>query len=153
LFCRHYRQTSHIEDEYHVCFECPLYELPRYFLFHQLSMAYFSFANIDVQPLNLLAALLSVSNPQHVRAVSKFLCECLAMRVLAGCDAPTAGCCRPTVGNWLSHVTDSDRARMQRCIEDAVLGFSVHVDELLLARFNLRLPQPMPLSSFVSQQT
>ena len=78
LFCQFYHGVKLIEDEYHVCFDCPLYERLRCSLFHKLIQSEFSFNCIEPHPLNLLASLLSVTNPPHARAVSKFLCDCLA---------------------------------------------------------------------------
>ena len=119
FFCYHVYGVRFVEDEYHVCFQCPLYEQPRYLLLCHLRNADFSFNNTDPYPLNLLASLLSVSIPHHVRIVGKFLCECLAMRALAGCGALQSSTPSTVAGTWLSHVTSQERAKLQMFVDDA----------------------------------
>jgi hypothetical protein len=150
-FCDVHYGARLIEDEYHVCFECPLYAQPRYLMFYNLFNSRFSFCNVDVQPLNLLASLLSADNPQHARTVGKFLCDCLAMRALARCDASEG--CGLMASKWVAHVSSSDKLRLQTFISDAVNKFYVPVKELLSSCFNVTLPVPAPLSSFIAPST
>ena len=150
FFCYHVYGVRFVEDEYHVCFQCPLYEQPRYLLLCHLRNADFSFNNIDPYPLNLLASLLSVSIPHHVRIVGKFLCECLAMRALAGCDALQSSTPSTVAGTWLSHVTSQERAKLQMFVDDAFSGFKLPFDEIFSVYFNVVLPVPSPLSCFLS---
>ena len=66
-----------VEDPYHVCMECPLYDRARLDLYHKLQSADFTF------PTNLTdtyVALMNVNQPDAVRSVGRFLSDCMAIR-------------------------------------------------------------------------
>ena len=76
----------HIEDEYHVCFECPLYDDLRANFYINLLHSKFDFTKKCAEPLFLLSSILSVNKPKHVRFFGEFLYKCLAIRSLYNND-------------------------------------------------------------------
>ena len=157
IFCQQYRGLRLIEDEYHVCFDCPLYDQPRYLLFCKLFETNFSFGeNVmqNCQPLHLLASILSATTPQHVRLISRFLSDCLAMRALARCDIAEGPEIRGlAAGRWTTHLSNVEKSRLYKHIGDAINSVHVPIRELFSNCFGLHLPPPVPLLSFVTKQT
>ena len=68
-----------IEDPYHVCIECPLYEHARVDLYIKLQSTNFDFPSIATLR-DLHIALLSVGHPATVRSVGRYLADCMAIR-------------------------------------------------------------------------
>ena len=157
IFCQQYRGLRLIEDEYHVCFDCPLYDQPRYLLFCKLFETNFSFGESvmqNCQPLHLLASILSATTPQHVRLISRFLSDCLAMRALARCDVAEGPEIRGlAAGRWTTHLSNVEKSRLSKHIGDAINSVHVPIWELFSNCFGLHLPPPVPLLSFVTKQT
>ena len=120
-FCFNSGAGKFIEDEFHACFECSLFDSLRCSLFEILHKNGFMFSSKqncnDVCPITLLADLLSVANPAHVRCVSRFLNDCLSLRALY-----LEKCCMNKRGNhfkyWL--LLDSDRQKFSKVLDDSL---------------------------------
>ena len=68
-----------MEDTYHVCVECPLYDQMRARMYRLLRAHGFDFSKIrDLECM--YRCMLCVSDAKHVRAVGRFLADCLAAR-------------------------------------------------------------------------
>ena len=108
----------------------------------------------NCQPLHLLASILSATTPQHVRLISRFLSDCLAMRALARCDVAEGPEIRGlAAGRWTTHLSNLEKSRLYKHIGDAINSVHVPIRELLSNCFGLYLPPPVPLLSFVTKQT
>jgi hypothetical protein len=68
-----------VEDAYHVCVECPLYERLRIRLYTYLERTGFDASTVRSLH-DMFVALMSVGAPQFVRAVGQFLVDCMAAR-------------------------------------------------------------------------
>jgi hypothetical protein len=68
-----------VEDPYHVCMECPLYERLRARLFGALHSQEFDASNVHSLQ-DMFASLLSVGQPAFIRLVGRYLVDCLAAR-------------------------------------------------------------------------
>ena len=80
-YCQHACQRACVEDAYHVCMECPLYEHMRVGVYTYLYTHKFDFTPFsNLQALYI--ALLSVPDARAMRAIGGFLSDCLAARDL-----------------------------------------------------------------------
>jgi len=78
-FCLRVCGQQVVEDTYHVCVECPLYDVLRVRVFKQLNRHHFDFSNVH-DLMCMYVCMLCVSDRLHVRAVGRFLADCLAVR-------------------------------------------------------------------------
>ena len=78
-FCKRVNDRMAVEDAYHVCIECPLYEHLRVRLYRYLSRQGFDASSVR-HLQDMFVALLSVGAPPFVRAVGRFLVDCLFAR-------------------------------------------------------------------------
>jgi hypothetical protein len=78
-YCREECGRTMIEDPYHVCMECPLYERARVDLYTKLQSTGFDFSSATTLPA-LHIALLSAGRPDTVRSVGRYLADCMATR-------------------------------------------------------------------------
>ena len=79
-FCKHAPvDRLVVEDAYHVCVECPLYERMRMRLYTYLARGGFDVASVRSLQ-DMFVALLCVGAPQFVRAVGQYLVDCMAAR-------------------------------------------------------------------------
>ena len=78
-FCSRVCGQQVVEDTYHVCMECPLYDSLRVNVFKQLDRFHFDFSNVH-DLMGMYVCMLCVSDRLHVRAVGRFLADCLAVR-------------------------------------------------------------------------
>jgi hypothetical protein len=164
-FCSEFGLGKFIEDEYHVCFECKLYESLRCSLLQILTTNNFCSAlskrsgsnssnTLSTCPLFFLAHLLNVSSPSHVRCVSQFLCDCLSLRVLFLENLKNMRKSTFRHG-WL--VFDSDRKKLRDSL--AYSMFSMHASNanstcesahLLKKLFAVPLPESRLLLDFLN---
>ena len=78
-FCERKCGRRVLEDEYHVCVECPLYDNLRVNLFFKLmsrGLSFFRMRNL----MCVCVSVLCVRDPSMVRAVGQYLADCLATR-------------------------------------------------------------------------
>ena len=145
-----------VEDEFHVCFDCPLYESLRCNLLLKLINSNFSFPPHWSRLLNncppapeLLAALLSVEAPAHVRQVSSFLFECIALRCVY---LTRCGITSKSISFWLRFVTNKERERLESLLCEAIekskkgglfsLELSDSFAQLLTRQSSVNKPKP-----------
>ena len=155
-FCVNSSYGRFVEDEYHVCFDCPLYESLRCKLLLKLINSNFSFPHHWSCLLNncppapeLLAALLNVKAPAHVRQVALFLFECLALRCVY---LTQCGITSKSISFWLRFVTKSERERLEALLCEAnenskksrldSFELSDSFAQLLSRHFNVHKPVP-----------
>jgi hypothetical protein len=131
-FCYNTGAGKCIEDEFHVCFECKLFNVIRCSLFKILHQNNFKFSSkvvkrslSDFCPLALLAELLSVSNPTHVRCVSRFLNDCLSLRAMY-LEKYCMHAGREPFNYW--PLFDSDRQKLSKIFEVSV-SIATHVSK------------------------
>jgi hypothetical protein len=68
-----------VEDPYHVCMECPLYECARVELYNKLRAQKFDFTSTHTLT-DTYTSLMNVGQPDAVRSVGRFLADCMAIR-------------------------------------------------------------------------
>jgi len=152
-FCLRSANRRFIEDEYHVCFDCPLYESLRCELLLKLVASKFSFPQHWVRINNncppapeLLAALLSVKAPAHIRVVANFLFQCLALRSIY---SKRYGVSSKALTFWLRFVTRNEQEYLNSLLcEVDKKGRNRRLDSfttLLLHHFNVCQPSPVYL--------
>ena len=78
-FCQKVCQRRVVEDPYHVCVECPLYECMRMCTYKKLLDRGFDFSSVRGL-LHLCVSMLCVKEPSHVRTIGRFLADCMAAR-------------------------------------------------------------------------
>ena len=78
-FCQHECQRHVLEDAYHVCMECPLYDHMRMRIYNYLHDHNFDFTPI-VGLQDLYVAMLNCADARTIRAIGGFLLDCLAAR-------------------------------------------------------------------------
>lgn len=78
-FCESMCNKRVIEDEYHVCVECPLYDSLRVCVYRVLLRAGFNFPFV-FNLVCLCMCMLNVRERSQVQAVGSFLADCLALR-------------------------------------------------------------------------
>ena len=159
-FCLRSANRRFIEDEYHVCFDCPLYENLRCELLLKLVASKFCFPqhwawiNNNCPPApELLAALLSVKAPAHIRLVANFLFNCVALRsiYLANC-----GLSSKATSFWLRFVARNELEHLNSLLCEAISNNDCQskvVDsftKLLLHHFNVCQPSPVYLGVLVA---
>jgi hypothetical protein len=90
-YCNSKCSRQVVEDAYHVCVECPLYEHARVQLYQYLSTHGFDFTPA-VNLHAMYVSMMSVGKPATVRAVGRFLADCMAARdtFLGRADRATA---------------------------------------------------------------
>jgi len=90
-FCLRVCGQQVVEDTYHVCMECPLYDSLRVRVFNLLHRYQFDFSNVR-DFMCMYVCMLCVSDRLHVRAVGRFLADCLAVRDVFMGKSGTAWC-------------------------------------------------------------
>jgi hypothetical protein len=159
-FCLQSTNERFIEDEYHVCFDCPLYESLRCKLLLNLVDSNFSFPrdwarfgnNCPPAP-ELLAALLSVKAPAHIRLVANFLFNCVALRSIYLTDC---GLSSKATSFWLRFVARNELEHLNSLLCEAKSNNDCQskvVDsftKLLLHHFNVCQPSPVYLGVLVA---
>ena len=139
-YCREVCDRHVVEDPYHVCMECPLYECMRVRTLRSLHERDFNFSSLG-NLLHVCVRMLCVSNPSHVRTVGRFLCDCMAAR-----DVYTQ---QPSSQWWSTtraeYIKDCVRKAPQTC--DTSLGFlrEGSVRDTTLCQSLLEHTQPRPL--------
>ena len=79
-----------VKDTYHVCVECPLFDVMRARMYTALRSH--GFYSSSVTNLNsMCTSMLSVGTPPLVRIVGQFLADCLAAREVYT-NQPSNGC-------------------------------------------------------------
>ena len=145
-FCDIYFSKRHVEDEYHVCFECPLYDNLRTDFYINLSHAKFDFSKKCSQPIYLLSSILSVSKPKHVRLLGEFLYKCLALRSIYASNE---------VDNfWTRFLSTDDRKKLDKYsknIDNCEVAFIFKSHFIFQNKFSITLDEPRILTDFVSK--
>ena len=97
-----------IEDAYHVCMECPLYDVLREREFTALYQCGFEFGSeCDVLVRDLFSVYVSMlyaSKRPHVWAIGRFLSDCLAVRAMYAGQDPAGWCTKQRVDSLRAHV-------------------------------------------------
>ena len=136
-FCDIYFSKRHVEDEYHVCFECPLYDNLRTDFYINLSHAKFDFSKKCSQPIYLLSSILSVSKPKHVRLLGEFLYKCLALRSIYASNE---------VDNfWTRFLSTDDRKKLDKYsknIDNCEVAFIFKSHFIFQNKFSITLDEP-----------
>ena len=144
-FCDTYFSNRCVEDEYHVCFECPLYDDIRADFYINLLHSEFDFLKKCTEPLFLLSSILSVSKPKHVRILGDFLYKCLALRSLFNQDESDTF--------WTTFFAAADRKRFINYLDkinniDAI--FMLKSQFIFQNAFKITLDKPRKLTDFIS---
>ena len=140
-YCRLVCGKLVVEDPYHVCIECPLYECMRVHTLNTLHAREFDFSSVP-DLLRLCVSMLCASDPSHVRTVGRFLCDCMAARDVF-CSQPNSP--------WLStaratYINDCVRKAPLTC--DTSLNFLRDIskcDTSICASLSAYLQRPPPV--------
>ena len=78
-YCKTECGRKAVEDPYHVCMQCLLYERARTDLYTRLQSLDFDFSSTR-SLTGMCTALMNVGHPDTVRSVSRYLADCMAIR-------------------------------------------------------------------------
>ena len=78
-YCQTVCRLKAVEDPYHVCMECPLYDRARVELYTKLQSLGFDFTSMTTLQ-DMHTALMQVGQADTVRSVGRFLADCMTIR-------------------------------------------------------------------------